>query len=86
VSATLDYYGQPPDLGLVTFINRDEVKPTMVRGHAVWGWTWKKSGFKEVGETQGGLLALQLLPVDMPDPQAARPRSMHGAPLFDFAV
>ena len=30
------------------------------------------AGFREVGETKGGLLALQLLPGDMPPPEAAR--------------
>lgn len=85
VAASLDYYGEPPTLGMVTFIDRDEVKPTPVRGKLVWGWTWIKAGFREVGETKGGLLAFQLLPADMPEPQAALPRSMHGSPLFDFA-
>ena len=85
VAATLHYYGEPPALGMVTFIDRDEVRPTMVRSKPVWGWTWIKAGFREVGETKGGLLAFQLLPEDMPHPQSALPRSMHGAPLFDFA-
>ena len=86
VAATLDYYGEPPALGMVTFIDPDEVKPTMVRGTPTWGWTWIKAGFREVGKTQGGLLAFQLLPDGMPEPEPARPRTMHGTPLFDFAV
>lgn len=85
IAATLDYYGEPPALGMITFIDQDEVKPTIVRGKEVWGWTWLKAGFREVGKTKGGLLALQLLPDDMPPPAPARPRSMRGAPLFDFA-
>src|SRR6185369_1554014 len=83
VAATRAFYGEPPALGMVTFIDRDEVKPTMVRGVKVWGWTYRKAGFVEVGETQGGLLALQLLPEAMPGAVPALPRSMHGAPLFD---
>lgn len=83
VAATRAYYGDPPVLGMVTFVDRDCVRPTMVRGRRVWGWTYRKAGFLEVGETKGGLLALQLLPEAMPAPMAARPRSMRGAPLFD---
>ncbi len=33
----------------------------------------------EVGETKGGLLALQLLPEDMPEPEAAK-EARNGAP------
>lgn len=85
VAATRAHYGDPPAFGMVTFINRDEVQPIMVRGEKVWGWTWRKAGFVEVGETKGGLLALQLAPDAMPGPVAARPRSMHGLPLFEVA-
>lgn len=85
VAATLAYYGEAPALGMITFIDRDAVKPTKVRGKPTWGYTWLKAGFEEVGETQGGLLAFQLLPGKMPPPAPALPRSMHGAPLFDFA-
>lgn len=83
VAATRAHYGDPPALGMVTFINRDRVRPIKVRGADVWGWTYRKAGFVESGETKGGLLALQLYPSAMPAPEAARPRSMHGAPLFD---
>jgi hypothetical protein len=86
VAATRAHYGEPPELGMVTFINRDCVKPTIVHGKPVWGWTYRKAGFRECGETKGGLLALQLLPADMPPPERALPRTMHGAPLFDFCA
>ena len=72
--------GDPPALGMVTFINRSKVRPTMVRGEPVWGWTWRKAGFVECGETAGGLLALQLHPEDMPPPIAP---SLSPLPLFD---
>lgn len=72
VAATRAYFGDPPDLGLVTFIDRRKVRPTMVHGAKTWGYTYKLAGFREVGETKGGLLALQLLPGDMPPPCAAR--------------
>lgn len=71
LSATRSLLGEPPPLGLVTFIDRSKVKPTMVRGIPVWGWTYRKAGFREVGETKGGLLALQILPTEIPAP--ARP-------------
>jgi hypothetical protein len=83
VAATRAYYGDPPGLGMITFINRKKVKPTIVRGRDVWGWTYRKAGFVDVGDTKGGLLALQLLPAAMPAPHPALARSMHGAPLFD---
>jgi|GEM_PF-4429944 len=31
---------------------------------------YRRAGFREVGETQGGLVALQLLPQDMPEARA----------------
>lgn len=71
VAATLAHYGNPPDLGMVTFIDRSKVRPTMVRGEKMWGWTFRKAGFVECGETKGGLLALQLLPGFMPVPEPA---------------
>lgn len=72
VAATVAFYGEAPTLGLVTFIDRKKVIPTRVRGQETWGYTYKKAGFREVGETKGGLLALQMLPADMPEPMNAR--------------
>lgn len=83
VAATRAFYGKPPSLGMVTFIDRSKVKPTMVRGKPVWGWTYRKAGFVDAGETKGGLLALQLWPDAMPDPEPAKPRTVHGLALFD---
>jgi hypothetical protein len=71
VAATRHHYGNPPELGMVTFINRKCVKPTKVRSKDVYGWTFRRAGFRECGETKGGLLALQLLPADMPEPEPA---------------
>lgn len=86
VSCTLHWYGQPPALGMVTFVDRDKVRPTMVRGEPVWGWTYMQAGFRPVGDTKGGLLALQLLPEHMPQPLEPLPMSMAGLPLFDAEV
>ena len=82
VAATRAFYGEPPKLGMITFIDRAKVKPTMVHGEKQWGWTYRRAGFREVGETKGGLLALQLASVDMPSPMAANQRSTLGLELF----
>lgn len=86
VSATLAYYGPPPSLGMVSFIDRSKVRPTMVRGKPVWGWTWLKAGFVDAGETKGGLLCMQLWPSAMPEPLTALPRQVAGLPLFAEAA
>jgi hypothetical protein len=70
------FYGDPPALGMITFLDRGKVTPTIVRGARTWGRTWLLSGFRHVGETKGGLMAWQLLPADMPEPQYA----IHGQP------
>jgi hypothetical protein len=85
VAATRAKYGAAPDLGMVTFIDRSKVQPTKTHGEQTWGWTWKQAGFREVGETKGGLLALQLLPADMPEPEPARAMSVQGFGLFNVA-
>ncbi len=61
VAATRAMMGEPPALGMVTFVDRDKV-----RRSRSYGYTYKRAGFREVGETKGGLLALQLLPDAMP--------------------
>jgi hypothetical protein len=66
LSATRAYFGEPPPLGMITFLDRSKVRPIRVRGADVWGWTWLKAGFQIVGETKGGLLALQIEPTGMP--------------------
>lgn len=83
VAATRAHYGEPPPLGMVTFIDRAQVRPTKVRGQSVWGWTWLKAGFVVAGETKGGLLALRLAPEAMPAARPAKARSTHGLPLFE---
>ena len=68
IAATRSFFGEPPDLGMVTFIDPREVKPTMVRGYPVWGWTYHKAGFHFAGVTKGGLIAWQTLRDEMPCP------------------
>jgi hypothetical protein len=50
---------------MVTFIDRSKV-----RRKRDFGRCYRKAGFRVCGETKGGLLALQLLPGDMPEPEA----------------
>ncbi len=71
VAATRAYFGEPPALGMVTFIDAKKVKPTMVHGRKTWGLTYIKAGFKPAGRTKGGLLAFQMLPENMPSPEKA---------------
>lgn len=53
-----------PELGMVTFVNPEKVKTEVL------GRCYLEAGFRVCGETKGGLLALQLLPCDMPAPEA----------------
>lgn len=71
VAATLAHYGPAPDLGMVTFVDRSKVPPLHTRKGDVWGYTYRLAGFTDAGETEGGLLALQLLPAAMPAPSRA---------------
>lgn len=63
VAATRWRWPSVPELGLVTFIDRDKVRPKRD-----YGYCYLKAGFEADGETQGGLLAFRLRPEAMPDP------------------
>jgi len=67
VSHTRAFYGEPPPPGMVTFVDSRRVRQTQRPG-----WCFRKAGFEPVGHTKGGLVALQLLPPDMPPPTPAR--------------
>lgn len=56
----------PPDLGFITFVDTSKVKSTNP------GCCYKKAGWRHVGQTKGGLVALQLLPDEMPEPMMPR--------------
>jgi hypothetical protein len=56
---------EPPELGMVTFVDA-----TKVRHKRDPGRCFLRAGFKPCGHTQGGLLAFQLLPENMPDATA----------------
>lgn len=63
VAATLDQWPTPPDLGMVTFVNAGKVRHKRDPGRC-----FIRAGFKHIGYTAGGLVALQLLPEAMPAP------------------
>lgn len=62
-----------PALGCVTFVDPRKVPGVLERGERIKGFCFHKAGFKAVGETKGGLIAWQLLPVAMPAPAAVTP-------------
>ena len=62
VAATLDNYGPAPDLGMITFVDTKKTRKKRDPGRC-----YLRAGFKNVGKTKGGLIALQLLPDDMPE-------------------
>ncbi len=49
VAVTRWVFGDPPDLGMVTFVNADKVRRKRDPGRC-----YLRAGFKRVGETQGG--------------------------------
>lgn len=65
VAATRWHWGDPPSLGMVTFVDADKVRHKRDPGRC-----YLRAGFRHVGETKGGLVALQLLPDDMPSAAA----------------
>ena len=65
VSATRWRWPEIPALGMITFVDRSKV-----RRKRDWGRCYRKAGFRQVGYTAGGLVALQLLPDDMPEADA----------------
>ena len=66
LAATRSVWPDPPDLGMITFIDTQKV-----RRKRDWGRCYLRAGFQNVGFTKGGLVALQLLPDAMPEAEAA---------------
>lgn len=70
VAATRAAWGNPPELGLVTFVD-----PSKIRHKRDPGRCFRRAGFEVVGTTKDkGLVALRLEPVWMPAPMPALPR------------
>lgn len=80
IAATRDSW-EPPELGMITFVDPKHVKPVVRRSEAIYGYCYLKAGFKHVGFTKGGLWAWQMLPDQMPVAQAPR----NSKARFDFA-
>lgn len=55
---------EPPALGIITFVD-----PSKVRRKRDPGRCYLRAGFRKVGHTKAGLIALQLLPHEMPEPE-----------------
>lgn len=66
---------QPPALGMVTFVDREQVKPKRDPGYC-----YLMAGFERDGETEGGLVAWRLRPEKMPPPMPAY------SPQFEMAL
>ncbi len=71
VAVTRWRWPEVPDLGMVTFVNADKVRHKRDPGRC-----YLRAGFRQVGHTAGGLVALQMMPADMPE--ASPPRSDQG--------
>jgi hypothetical protein len=65
IAATRWFWPDPPSLGMVTFVDRAKV-----RHKRDYGRCYLRAGFKVAGETEGGLLAFQMVPEAMPEPCA----------------
>jgi hypothetical protein len=61
MQATVWNWPESPDLGLVTFVNAKKVKPKRDPGYC-----FLQAGFKRIGTTKGGLIALGIEPADLP--------------------
>lgn len=62
VAVTRWRWPKVPALGFVTFVDTERV-----RRKRDWGRCYRRAGWSVCGETKGGLVALQLLPSEMPD-------------------
>jgi hypothetical protein len=61
IAATRAFFGEPPPLGLVSFVDRDKTRHKRDPGRC-----YIKAGFEYDGETAGGLVAVRMRPERMP--------------------
>jgi hypothetical protein len=66
VAHTIHRWPDIPTLGMVTFVDAGKVRHKRDPGRC-----YLRAGFRNVGHTKGGLVALQLLPDDMPPAESA---------------
>jgi hypothetical protein len=64
ISATRAHYGEPPELGMITFVDPKRIRPKEDPGHC-----FIIAGFRPCGETPEGLLVFRLDPSKMPPPR-----------------
>lgn len=67
VACTRWRYGDPPAIGMVTFVDASKVRRKRDAGRC-----FIRAGFAAAGRTKGGLIALRLAPEDMPDAEPPR--------------
>lgn len=63
VAVTRGVFGEPPPLGMVTFVNAEKTRRKRDPGRC-----YVRAGWTRVGFTKSGLVALQILPGEMPAP------------------
>lgn len=61
IAATKAIYGEPPELGMITFVDRKKTKSKKDPGYC-----YMKAGFEPDGKTKGGLYVLRMSPDKMP--------------------
>lgn len=76
VAATRSIWPEPPELGLISFVDPEEVPPVMRRSKPIFGYCYLAAGFEHVGFTKAGLWAWQLRPERMPPALAPRRAQM----------
>lgn len=81
VSATRAHYGDPPPLGMVSFVDASKTRRKRDPGRC-----YRRAGFRHVGFTKAGLWVMQMLPVDMPDPIPAGERIHGTTPDSDYPL
>lgn len=79
-AATRAHWPELPALGMITFVDAGKVRHKRDPGRC-----YRRAGFRPVGHTAAGLVALQLLSADFPPPTPPRPRTSPGlTPLFEM--
>ena len=66
LAATRAYWGEPPDDGMITFIDAGKVRHKRDPGRC-----FRRAGFVPAGETAAGLLIMRLPAEAMPAPEKA---------------
>ena len=66
MAVTRSIWGDPPPLGMVTFVDASKVKRKRDPGRC-----YLRAGWNNVGKTKGGLVAIQALPEVLPQPEPA---------------